>query len=197
MKPRVVFVALFFLLPGQTAIVHAQEKIEESDYYPFKIGTKWNYKVGDAKIIVRIAKHEKVGDVTCALVETVANDRVVATEHVSVQKEGLFRHTMAGQKADPAVLFLKLPPKKGDTWKVTSKVAGQDVKATYESGEEEITVPAGKYKTVVTRTKEFQVGDQKLAATIWYAKNVGMVKTIMTVAGNDVTIELEKFEPAK
>jgi hypothetical protein len=122
---------------------------------------------------------------------------VVATEHVGVQKDGVYRYTMAGMTAVPPVRFLKVPLEKGDTWKVASKIGPQEIKVEYVGGEENVTVPAGKYKTLFTKTKDFEVGGMKMQATIWYAEGIGMVKTVMEVGGNTITLELDKYEAAK
>jgi hypothetical protein len=197
MNPRLSPLASVTLLFVVAAPGSCQEKTKTSDLYPTAIGTVWRYRTAGNEILVRVAKQEKIDRANCALVESVMGDKVVASEHIAVQPDGLYRYTMAGQKADPPIRFLKLPAKKGDVWEVASKLGGQELKVTYETDEEEITVPAGKFRTVVTRTRDFQAAGQKMAAKIWYAKDVGMVKTEMTIAGNKVVIELEKYEPAK
>jgi hypothetical protein len=143
-----------------------------------------------------VVKHEKMGDVMCARLETNTGGQTIA-EHVAAGDDGIYRYSMAGNKADPPVRFLKLPFTKGDTWTVHSRVGNENLSVTYVIDEEEIVVPAGKFQTVVTRTTNFEANGQKLAATVWYAKGVGMVKTHMSIAGRDIVMELQKFEPAK
>jgi hypothetical protein len=104
---------------------------------------------------------------------------------------------MAGQKAEPPVRFLKAPVAKGDTWNIESKIAGMTLKVEYTADEEEVTVPAGKYKAVLTKTSEFDAGGQKAKATVWYGKGVGMVKTDLDIGGMKVQLELSKFTPGK
>src|SRR5262245_57375242 len=91
----------------------AQEKIAESPYYPLKVGTAWHYRAGDKKTIVRVVKHEKVGDTLCALLETERDGTVGAREHIGVKEDGIYRFTGDGVRAEPPVCVLKLPPKKG------------------------------------------------------------------------------------
>jgi hypothetical protein len=197
MKRLLVSAWVCLLVFGLTTFVSGQEKVQSSEYYPLKVGTTWTYKVMGQTISIKVAKHEKYNGVMCAVLETSAGGKVVATEHISVAKDGIYRHSMAGNKADPAVRFIKLPIKKGESWKIESKIGGQDLKVSYTAGEDEITVPAGKYKTITTQTNEFEAGGQKITAKIWYAKGVGMVKTVMELAGNTVTLELDKFEAGK
>lgn len=175
----------------------AEDSLKDAEYYPFKIGTTWEYKVGGNPIIVKVAKHEKYNEVLCARVETSVNGNVVAFEHVAPTADGLKRLSMAGMKADPAVLFMKLPYKKGESWHVESTIGPESLKLDYTYGEEEITVPAGKYKTISTTTSKFKAGNMEMQATIWYAKGVGMVKTILDLGGNKVDMQLEKFTAGK
>jgi hypothetical protein len=195
MKLRFVSCVAFALVLGLTRSAPAE--VKSSEYYPLKVGTTWTYKANGQAITVKVAKHEKVGDVMCARLETSTGGKVVATEHIAVQKDGVYRYTMAGQTADPAVRFIKLPLKKGDTWKVSSKIGGQELNVEYTGGDQEVTVPAGTYKAVFTKTNEFEAGGQKMQATIWYAKGVGMVKTFMKIGQIEVVLELDKFEAGK
>jgi hypothetical protein len=197
MKRRFLLLSAAVILVGLVAPLPAQDKVKEFEYYPLKVGTTWEYLANGQRITLRVTKIEKYDDVPCALVETSAKGMVLGTEHISVGKDGVYRHTMNGQKVEPAVRFLKLPFKSGDTWKVNAKIAGQDLKAEYTYSEEEITVPAGKFKTIVTKTNKFSAGGQDIEATIWYAKGVGMVKTIMNIGGNKIELEMDKFTPAK
>jgi hypothetical protein len=189
-------VVLVLLLAG-TASLSGQEALKDSEYFPLKVGTTWTYRTAGKQIVVKVAKHEKVGQTMCARLETSLDGNVLATEHVSVGKDGLYRHTALEKQADPPVRFLALPPKKGEKWSVESKVAGQTIKATFVLDEAEVTVPAGKYPAVLARTEDFTVDSQKLGLTSWYAKGVGPVKTVTKVAGQEVTVELEKFEAGK
>jgi hypothetical protein len=191
---RLLVLALF--LAG-AASLSGQEQVKDSEYYPLKVGTTWTYRAGDKQITAKVAKHEKIGDTMCARIETSFGGKVLATEHVSVGKDGLLRHTALDQPAEPPVRFFPLPFKKGDTWKIESKVAGQTVKATFVTDEVEVTVPAGKFQAAMVRTDDFSVGEQKLGMTNWYAKGVGVVKTVTKVGGKDIAVELEKYEPAK
>ena len=184
---------LFYL----SAAGAGEDKIPSSDLFPTKVGTAWRYHTSGGKIHVRVTRHEKVGGVTCAVLETRADEQVVATEQVAVRADGVYRYLIAGQKADPPFRFLKLPANNGDTWEAMTRLGGQTIKATFEIGEEEVKVPAGKFQAVVVRSREFEVAGQKLSSQVWYARGVGMVKSEMTIAGNPIHVELEKFEPAK
>ncbi|MBL8798616.1 MAG: hypothetical protein JNM56_32265 [Planctomycetia bacterium] len=178
----------------------ADDKLKESTYFPLKVGTKWHYRVGPAKLTLQVAKHEKVGDVLCALIETLKDGNIVATEHVAVRDDGVFRYTIAGQKPEMPFQVLKLPPKKGDTWKVAVKIGNEELKGEFVSGEEEVEVPAGKYQAVTATSKGFQAPDgegnmQDLSFKFWYAPKVGQVKQTIKIGKRpEIAIELERYE---
>lgn len=120
----------------------------------------------------------------------------MAFEHVSATKSGLFRHSFEGKEAKPAIEFLKLPPKSGETWKVESKIDDQPLKGSFKTGEEEVKVPAGSYKTVSVTGTDLEANGVKLTLKYNFADKVGMVRQQLDVAGQKVAIELEKYEPA-
>ncbi len=146
---------------------------------------------------MRVAKHEKVGDVACALVETVRDGNVVAREHIAATDDGVYRYTANGARIEPPVRFLKLPPRKGDTWKVEANVGGITVKGTFVAGAEEVKVPAGSYKTVTARSEDTQIGDMKLNVTYYFAPGVGVVKQTGRFGDREVVLELERFDSPK
>jgi hypothetical protein len=187
---------LLLVVPLLFGLAGCSNTFNSSEYYPLAVGTTWHYKMGFQTLTVRVAKHESVDNVMCAVVETQAAGNTVR-EHISVRSDGLYRHTMAGQKADPPVRFLKLPVNIGETWRVTSSIAGQNLDVNYTVGQQEVRVPAGTYQTIYTQTSPFKQNGQTITAKIYYAKGVGMVKTEMTINGTRMDIELEKFEPAK
>src|SRR5215469_1307595 len=135
----------------------AQDKMETTPYYPLAVGSTWEYKAGDNKFTLKVTRHEKVGNVLCARVEMFVKDKAQSFENVSVTKDGVYRNTFEGKEATPPVLFLKLPPKKDETWKVDSKVGGESVKGTFKNnGEEDVKVPAGSYKAVVVTSQDLE-----------------------------------------
>jgi hypothetical protein len=177
----------------------AQEKLEQQTFYPLAVGTTWEYKAGDNKFTVKVAKHEKVGNALCARLEMLVKDKMQSYEHVSVTREGAARNSQEGKEITPPVLFLKLPPKKDETWKVDSKTAGGEaVKGTFKNnGEEDVKVPAGAYKAVVVASQDLEANGIKMSVTYYFAEKVGLVKQVIEVAGQKVVVELEKYEAGK
>jgi hypothetical protein len=171
------------------------------DYYPLKVGTKWHYQatgpIGMNKVFVtKVVKIEKIDGQPLVYVEAYRGGTVVANEHMSQTARGVFRHRVNGLRCSPPVCLLKFPLKKGDSWETKTKVGENTVTFTCRAGNEEVKVPAGKYKAITVRL-ECKIGDNKIVTTYWFAPGVGMVKQIATVGTMEITLELEKFEAGK
>jgi len=182
------------------AAARADDGPDETPYYPLKVGTTWTYRDADApgaaRVVVKVVKYEKVGDVLCARVETHSGGKATGFEHVAVTKDGVYRHSINGQRPDKPVLLLKLPPQKGDEWPVEGKLGGETFAGTMATTEETVTVPAGKYPAFVVSGK-VQVGGTTLTTEHAFVKDVGVARIRTEVKGQTVRLELEKFEPGK
>jgi hypothetical protein len=199
---KVFRAAALVLLIGSGAVYPLRaddEKIElkASEWYPLAVGTTWRYKVGDQKLKITVAAHEKVGDVPCARLETTnAAGAIAGTEHVTIKEDGVYRLTYNGTKITPPLCFLKLPPKKGTQWKVKSKEGEAVTKGTFTLDEEDdVEVPAGTYKTIVSKG-DMTAGDKALTVTFYFASGIGMVKQEIAAGGQVLAVELAKFEAA-
>ena len=197
MKRLLMFVLFLAIISLPASPVFGDNKDPGSEYYPLKVGTQWTYEIGTVQVTMRVAKHEKVGDVMCGVVESSVDGKVVATEHISAGENGVFRHTFNGQKASEPLCILKLPAKKDQTWAFNAKIANETVKGTFKSGEEEITVPAGKYKTVTAFTTECEINGNKAEFKYWFAPGVGVVKQTMSIGGGAIVSDLKKLEAVK
>jgi hypothetical protein len=212
MNRRVRSLCVWLALPLLTAELAAQEKLKETPYYPLQVGTTWYYRCGDGKFTIRVAKHEKVNGTLCALLETTRDGKVVGSEHLAVTADGIYRHDLTSlfpqpdpndkaktievpvtQTMKPPILVLKLPPKKGEEWKVDSKSDGRTYRGEFQLGEQEIKVPAGTYKTFRVASKDLEVNSLKAIITTHFAEGVGMVQQIIEVGDAKVEIVLEKF----
>lgn len=179
-----------------TAPLQAQDKVGESPYFPTKIGSTWNYRIGDKKLTTKITKHEKQGDLMCALMETLVDGNSVATENIAVTKDGLVRVAYNGQKPETPILFLKQDSKKGDSWPVDTKIGAETIKGKFTRGEEDVDVPGYKGKTVTSKG-EFEINGQAATFMYWFAEKKGIVKLQMALSGQEILLELEKFEEGK
>ena len=195
---------LSFVLACTTLARGADDKTTSTPYYPLVVGNTWEYRVGENRFALKVAKMEKVKDANsketnCARLELYVNGKSVSYEDIGVSPTAVSRYTFEGKLAEPPIPFLKLPPKKGDTWNVESKVGGQVLKGafTIADDKETVKVPAGSFNTVVVRSKGLEVNGVKLELTYYFAEKVGMVKQVIEIAGQKAVVELDKFEPAK
>ena len=176
----------------------AQEPFIETPYYPVKVGTRWEYRLKgqNTPIIMRVAKHEPIDGKLCALVETVVDNNVVASEHIRPEKDGVYRYTSLGQKAEPPLMFLKLPPAESQTWKVETQIMGQAAKGTFTMEKEQIEVPYSKNKLTafVCKSADMEAAGQKISTITWFVEGVGMARQHANIAGTEVVLELQKFE---
>jgi hypothetical protein len=170
------------------------------DYYPLREGTKWHYRVevGGKMVQVtnQIAKVETIDGQPLARLETVVGGQVTASEHLRTTAQGIFRHRYNGIDVTPPLCLLKYPVKDGESWASDVKIGGMQLKVRCRVGrEEEVEVPAGKYKAV-TSDVETEVGGVKITTKYWFASGVGVVKQTADLGGKAVSLQLEKFEPA-
>jgi hypothetical protein len=171
-------------------------------YYPLAIGTRWSYTVTAPKqkmsLTMEATKTEKVGDDPCTVVTTRnADGSLVGDEDIVVRPDGIYRASYAGAQLVPPFCILKFPVTKGETWKTASSCAGEKLAATVtvDAVDQEVTVPAGTFKCVVTSTNDITQNGQNIGAlTISFAKDVGMVKEVWSMNGLASTIELTSFE---
>jgi hypothetical protein len=187
-------------------VATAQEKTQDSkSYYPLKVGNKWTYQIesdavpkGSSKLIHQIAKIDKKAGVSLAQLEIVARDKVTASEYLSVSEKGIFRNNYNGEEITPPTCILKFPIKKNNTWKTESMGGKEKLNVTCKSDEEEIEVPAGKFKTVKVVSDAEVVGAGIIVSTTyWFAQGVGVVKQHVNINSMQFTLLLEKFEEGK
>jgi hypothetical protein len=176
----------------------AADNPDKANYYPLEVGNKWHYELETtagvkAKLTNQISKRETIDGVELALLETVTNGSVVASEHLQQTDAGVYRHRFNGSVMTPAFHFLRYPSKAGESWQSDTKTGSQLVKATCRSSEEEVEVPAGKFKTIKVHV-DAEVEGNKLTTTYWFANNVGVVQQSFELGGNGFTVRLEKHE---
>lgn len=174
------------------------ESAGTSEYFPAAAGNTWEYKTPEGKVTMTIVKEDEIGGKMCWLLESATSDGKKTTEYVRITAEGVFRHQASDQNVTPPLMFLKFPPKDGDAWEVDSKVLGKALKGDFQVSSGEVKVPAGTYEDVViVKAANFKVDDRDLPHTYYFAKGVGMVKQVVSFAGQEIVLELEKFTPAK
>lgn len=194
-----------FLILLTASVSPSQDKKGEKDpkapnFYPLEVGNTWNYRVNlkgkDSTLTMTVVKHEKVNGETVAKLET---PNVDANEHVMQSDKGVFRYRTNGGDVTPPFKLLAYPIKVGAKWEGSFVEAKEEGKNTYQAEivkEENVEVPAGKFKAVVVQFKH-ENGGKKTDTTYWFVQDVGFVKHTYAIGDLKVSLELERFERKK
>ena len=179
-----------------------------NEYFPLKQKTKWTYKVQDQIVEVQVSGTEKINNEDCAKVDTIVNNKVVASEWYAVRADGIYRVKVKDDKIDPPVKILEIPAKKGKEWEVKSKVGNQSVAGKFKITDDaaKVNVPAGfsapgftgtAFNTVVVEGVDMDIAGTKATVKTWYAKGIGIVKLSFKIQDAESVLELTKFEEGK
>ncbi len=150
-------------------------------YFPTEIGTKWVYKQGKQEWTDEITKVAERDGATWLAIRKTEGGKSTERSYSVGENEFIWR-----KDSDFTIdrIILKFPPKKGETWTVETPIQkGFEFALSgimTVGAEEEITVPAGKYKAFPVMFELTAVEDEKLPKptkinTAWYAENVGLV----------------------
>jgi hypothetical protein len=164
-------------------------------YYPTQKGDTLVYEVTE-----HTGKVEFTEVVSAS--EPIAGGYLVTTKYVppkaepykfkfKVTDKGIFR--AAGNVYNADLCILKLPVKKGEKWedKISAPTNAGVGTITYTAvGEEEVEVPAGKFKAIRV---DSVTGGEGVAETEWFALGIGVVKR----SGDGFTYSLKSFKPGK
>jgi hypothetical protein len=192
---------LFMTLALPSLLLHcaagnAQGDKPADDYLPLKTGNRWVYRSGMEQIVAEIIKEEKIGKWDCYRLETKLASSV-QVEYLTSQADGFARVKIDKDGVlDPPFLFLKLPFKKDQSWKVDSKVGDSIVFGTFSAREEEVSVSAGIFKTIKVFSNDLTIRGTRISISTWFAPRMGMVKQQVEINGVEIVLELEQFSPA-
>ncbi len=184
-------------------------------WYPLAKGTAWVYQTDydeDTDIIHEVSGTEKVGETECFVVEHKSHNekekrtRNLRKEWLAAGEEGVMIHKVQRGSSELGVdkPFFKLKGdlRKGEEWEGEARTSGDPVKYHYlVEGEEDVQVPAGKYRAVKIRIKIGQGERHSAEGHEWYVKNVGLVKSEITLRfgaeGTTIVSELKEYRKAK
>lgn len=188
------------LLAATLAAPVPKAKVPEL-YFPTVEGTKWVFQTNngertyDEEMDAVSKVVEKNGKYTITVSRGVGK-RARHTQY-EVSADGVFAPVGAETKSGTWPPLLKIPAKDGDSWKVEFKDPTRVADVSFTVGtEEEVTVPAGKYKAI-TVTREAKSTGSSLKETSWYAPGIGLVKQVTEVDGHSWLRELKEFTPGK
>lgn len=193
MKPRLIM-AVLALLPLLAA--PAVQGADSADsYFPLKQGISWTYEI--------VSDQHPTQEVTV----TNLTPREIKGTKVTLRKSqaggparyylvgsddyGIFRFgEQKSETAEPEVItpkdyYIKNPATTGTNWDTTAKMGSDQVtiKVTIEGTSDSVSVPAGTYKECL-KIKHVGGNQDKsltLEAYEWYAPEVGLVKSLVTV----------------
>ncbi len=177
-------------------------------YYPLGEGKTWKYQVGTARgrltltitnLVARELKGRKVTPRKCQLQALGGSDTFF--EYVGEDENGVYTFAMQdSEDVDPKLksppdYHLKKPLKVGSTWDRTLDLGGGSslpAKATIESVDEVVDVPAGTFKSCLkVHTAATDGGVTGRDQYDWFAPSVGLVKTVSQ--GTNMSFQLESF----
>lgn len=185
------------------AVAALQDPAPPAPFLQLKEGAVWTYATGDKEGKVKVTGREKIGDVETFVLTTEIGGASTEKEFVVVDAAGIkmLRLTSGGNTSDFATPFvrLKLPPAAGEKWEWKGDIGKEKAVVSYANeGEEEITVPAGKYKAWKV-TAVMEIAGVKHTGVNWFAPGVGLVRQQSEFESggkkHKSVIELKSFEP--
>jgi hypothetical protein len=192
-------VLLVFIVSANACFSSAGEN-DQADYYPFANGANWQYHTvvngQPAYMTLRVANVQWLGGRQAAIVESVVNGKVTATEGVGKSAEGIYRININGNVISPPLQVLRYPVKKGDAWSTLTTVNGQPMQANVSVDLEKVTVPAGTFDAAAV-TIDAISSEGTCHNKQWMAPGVGIVKQEAQLPGVTITAELTQHDAGK
>lgn len=196
--------AFVFVLAFSLGVAISQGKPDSSQsFLPAKVGDTLVYEEaysnGNADAKRLITRTVVMADKTTTGMTVAIKERSDGSvEFYQQSSSGVYLACRDIQPFDPPACVLRLPLKKGDTWEINDpKVFPVPIKfATGE--EEEVEVPAGKFKAVRVEKKIVFPDAKTVRVTDWVVPGYGVVKARARLAdGTEMVIVLKSFTHAK
>jgi hypothetical protein len=202
-RPLAILFALALFVPPAPSAPKLKDGEKTNLYFPTTVGTRRVIEMtmggrSTETTEVVTAVEEKDG-MTVVSVGRELDKRVVPFFQYGVSDKGLFRVTLyeGDRPRKSAACLLRLPATPGDTWEEESPARAIS-KTKYTTGkEEELEVPAGKFRAVRVEVVTKLTADRTLHQTFWYAPGVGSVEIVTNDGGIDRVTVLKSFTPGK
>jgi len=168
------------------------QSLEIKDYFPIKVNTRYVYEgtgneyasfnifndyTSDTKVQQRV---DNGGTIMAKVVEL----KDGKLTRLFSRGEAYYRENLLENKGDEDEILLMEPLAKGNTWTLKDSrirtITGISV---------DVTTPLAKYNAIEITTES-----QKDKTIDYYAKNVGLVKSVFISGGNEITSSLSKIE---
>lgn len=174
------------------------------DYYPLKVGDWWEYESttstgNKSSFKVEVLSQQNRGD-NGELYEVKIQSGIEINEWYSKPNGWVLWHEEVypskGQRVEfkPVRKFLKNPMISGDSWEWIGKgIMGVEIQELSQVvGSEEVKVPAGNFNTLKVVIDLTQAG-VKMKKTMWFADQIGMIKSTLEGSSFQTTSELVKY----
>lgn len=176
-----------------------EEKSDISSYYPLKENIRYIYK-GEGNEYAPFTSYmdykkgnraqyriDNSGTVLAEIIEVTDNEiRKVLSKGEVYYREDLLGEGAKGEKDKPVTeVLLKAPIKEGNSWELEDGSV-----RTITNISADVSTPLGDYKAIEVTTK----GQGEGKTIDYYAKDVGLVKTIFVSNGMEVSSTIEKIE---
>ena len=195
--------ALLLLAPTVAVAAPAPKGRAPEFYFPTTEGARRVYETrqGDSttehtEVVTRVERKDGAFRVT---VGQPVEGEVRVTGTLEVSAKGVFRVANAAGELPAPVPLVKPSARPGDTWtwEREGPAGFGPVTTKYTAGpEEEVTVPAGKFRARRVE-QETELKGRVTKYTQWYAPGVGLVKSVGTSGGPERTQVLKSFTPGK
>jgi hypothetical protein len=173
-------------------------------YFPSAVGATAVYQSTAGKLSMEMT--DKVTDVVktsdgvrVTIERTSSSSSKAVTIETDVSAKGLAEGRFGSRENDPPIPRLRLPFKAGDSWDWEPRKADDVRQRKFKFklvGEEEVEVPAGKFKAVRVAEEEESRG-RTTRHDAWYAPKVGLIKRTTQLLVGEQVIVLKSFTPGK
>jgi hypothetical protein len=168
------------LLPALALLLSWGQWQGSEDYFPLKPGMKWEFENSQGKTETKTVREtKKIGDREYRLIQNALVGTPPEREIPALVSAGGVTFFDEHDQVD--VCWLKLPARTGAEWLHKSTAGYLRMK---QGAEEEIEVPAGKYKALKV-IADLEVHGAKGTMTIWYARGIGEVRSDLVMKVND------------
>ncbi|HEV3409823.1 MAG TPA: hypothetical protein VG095_05990 [Chthoniobacterales bacterium] len=193
---------LLFLLLAATAFA-----ARAAGLVPTTPGTSWEYEVRNgaqsSHRMIRLVGREEIAGNELVRCETLEDGALLKTELIRIDERGVALHQRANGKTitfEPPQVIVPAPPALGATWDVHDpNPGGEQFRRFRFAAEEDITVPAGKFRAWRIECEQPWPVSSRLQR--WFAPGVGFVKEVEVTRGpsgrllSRVTTLLRRFSP--
>jgi hypothetical protein len=181
----------------------APKEKAEAPYYPMTEGVRLVYehrsRSGKSETTQVVTKVEAKDKVVRVATGSEVDSKVEPLAVVEVSAAEIARVSGAGA-VGPRKVLLKLPLKAGESWswEIPTENKGSFKEVYTFVGEEEVEVPAGKFKAARVDVA-FEVNGRiaRQTQTLWYARGVGLVKDRFESSNGEKVTELKSMTAGK